>query len=72
MVINLSGFSKIPSVIAEVALGNCAVKIHDLVEDYKKGKNVFNFFVGSVMKETKGQANPAMTSKIVKEEIEKR
>lgn len=27
---------KIPSVIAEVALGNCAVKIHDLVEDYKK------------------------------------
>lgn len=36
MVINLSGFSKIPSVIAEVALGNCAVKIHDLVEDYKR------------------------------------
>ncbi len=45
---------------------------NDLVEDYKKGKNVFNFFVGSVMKETKGQANPAMTAKIVKEEIEKR
>lgn len=44
----------------------------DLIEEYKKGRNVFNFFVGSVMKETKGQANPAMTSKIVKEEIEKR
>ena len=44
----------------------------DLIEDYKKGKNVFNFFVGSVMKETRGQANPAMTAKIVKEEIEKR
>lgn len=44
----------------------------DLIEEYKKGRNVFNFFVGSVMKETKGQANPAMTAKIVKEEIEKR
>ena len=45
---------------------------NDLIEEYKKGRNVFNFFVGSVMKETKGQANPAMTAKIVKEEIEKR
>ena len=44
----------------------------DLIEEYKKGRNVFNFFVGSVMKETRGQANPAMTAKIVKEEIEKR
>lgn len=44
----------------------------ELIEEYKKGRNVFNFFVGSVMKETKGQANPAMTAKIVKEEIEKR
>lgn len=43
-----------------------------LIEEYKKGRNVFNFFVGSVMKETKGQANPTMTAKIVKEEIEKR
>ena len=44
----------------------------DLIEEYKKGRNVFNFFVGSVMKETKDQANTAMTAKIVKEEIEKR
>lgn len=27
---------KIPSVISEVALGNCAVKAHDLVDEYKK------------------------------------
>ena len=27
---------KIPSVIAEAGLGNCAIKIHDLVEDYKR------------------------------------
>lgn len=36
MVINLSGFSKIPSVIMECFLGNVAVKIHDLVDQYKK------------------------------------
>lgn len=27
---------KIPSVISELALGNCAVKAHDLVDEYKK------------------------------------
>ncbi len=43
-----------------------------LVEDYKNGKNVFNFFVGQVMKETKGQANPKITSEILLEEIKKR
>jgi hypothetical protein len=30
------GLLKIPSVIAEVALGNCAMKVHDLVNEYKK------------------------------------
>ncbi len=43
-----------------------------LVEDYKKGKNVFNFFIGQVMKETKGQANPKIASDILKEELDKR
>lgn len=44
----------------------------DLIEDHKKGKNTFDFFVGQVMKETRGQANPSITAKIIKEEIEKR
>ena len=39
----------------------------DVTEEH--ATNVFNFFVGSFMKETKGQANPVMTAKIVKEEI---
>lgn len=40
---------------------------------YKNGKtNLLGFFVGQVMKETKGQANPEMTSNILKEELEKR
>ena len=44
----------------------------DLIEDYRKGKNVFDFFVGQVMKQTRGQANPALTAQIIKEEIDKR
>ncbi len=43
-----------------------------LISDYKAGKRVFDFFVGQVMKKTKGRANPAMTAKILKEELDKR
>ena len=43
------------------------------VKKYKNGKtNLLGFFVGLVMKETRGQANPEMTSNILKEEIDKR
>ena len=36
------------------------------VEAYKNGRtNLFNFFVGSVMKETKGKANPVLTKEII-------
>ena len=44
----------------------------DLIEEHRKGRNVFDFFVGQVMKATRGQANPSLTAKIIKEEIEKR
>ena len=44
----------------------------DLIEEYRKGRNVFDFFVGQVMKATRGQANPTLTAKIIKEEIDKR
>ncbi len=45
----------------------------NLIEEYKGGRsNVLDFFVGQVMKQTRGQANPMMTSSIIKEEIGKR
>ena len=44
----------------------------ELIEEYRKGRNVFDFFVGQVMKQTKGKANPSVTANIIKEEIEKR
>ncbi|HEX2897192.1 MAG TPA: Asp-tRNA(Asn)/Glu-tRNA(Gln) amidotransferase subunit GatB, partial [candidate division Zixibacteria bacterium] len=43
----------------------------DNVAKYKSGKtNVFGFFVGQVMKETKGQANPAVVNKLLKEKLD--
>ena len=41
--------------------------------DYKNGKGrALGYLVGQIMKATKGQANPPLVNKILKEEIEKR
>jgi aspartyl-tRNA(Asn)/glutamyl-tRNA(Gln) amidotransferase subunit B len=41
------------------------------VEKYKSGKpQLFGFFVGQVMKETKGRANPETVNKLVREELD--
>ena len=40
------------------------------VQDYKKGKEtLLKFFVGQVMKESKGRANPTLTEEIIKKEL---
>lgn len=40
------------------------------IEEYKNGKtNLFDYFVGQVMKETKGKANPVMTKEILKDKL---
>ncbi len=44
----------------------------DLIEDHRKGKNTFDYFVGQVMKKTRGKANPVLTRDIINEEMEKR
>ena len=37
------------------------------VDMYKNGKsNIFGFFVGEVMKETKGHANPKIVNEVLK------
>jgi aspartyl-tRNA(Asn)/glutamyl-tRNA(Gln) amidotransferase subunit B len=41
-----------------------------LVEDYQKGKEkIFGFFVGEVMKETKGKANPKLVNELLKKKL---
>lgn len=44
----------------------------ELIEEHRKGRNVFDFFVGQIMKATRGQANPSLTAQIIREEIDKR
>jgi aspartyl-tRNA(Asn)/glutamyl-tRNA(Gln) amidotransferase subunit B len=42
------------------------------VEQYRAGKtSLFGYFVGQVMRETKGQANPQKVNELLKEELEK-
>lgn len=43
------------------------------IEQYKGGKdNLFDYFVGQVMKNTRGKANPVMTKEILHAELDKR
>lgn len=58
--------SEIRNIVLEVINENS-----NLVEDYKNGKRVFDFFIGQIMKKTRGRANPVITSRILKEELEK-
>ena len=43
-----------------------------VVEDYKNGKDkALGFFIGQIMKSTRGQANPALVNKLLKECLDK-
>jgi aspartyl-tRNA(Asn)/glutamyl-tRNA(Gln) amidotransferase subunit B len=45
----------------------------NIIDDYKNGKKkAAGFFVGQIMKATKGQANPQLVNKLIEEEIQKR
>ncbi|MEG1506826.1 MAG: Asp-tRNA(Asn)/Glu-tRNA(Gln) amidotransferase subunit GatB [Bacilli bacterium] len=51
---------------------NVINKNNNQVIEYKSGKtNLFDFFVGQVMKETKGKANPVLTKEILTKELVK-
>ena len=55
--------------IVEKVLQQCSVE----VMDYKNGKTkLFGFFVGQVMKETKGKANPKLVNEILKDVLGKK
>ena len=61
----------------EGELTSLIVKILDenpqQIELYKGGRdNLFDYFVGQVMKNTRGKANPVMTKEILHKELDKR
>ncbi|MCB9210384.1 MAG: Asp-tRNA(Asn)/Glu-tRNA(Gln) amidotransferase subunit GatB [Ignavibacteriales bacterium] len=54
----------------ESAIDNVINQNPDQVEEFKSGKDkVIGFFVGQVMKETKGKANPQMVNQILREKL---
>ncbi len=60
--VQISDTSALTPVIEEIVRANPKV-----VEDYKNGKEkAFGFFIGQIMKVTKGQANPAMVNTLLK------
>ena len=61
----LTDSSAIESIVDEVLASH-----PDLVEEFRGGQEkVFGFFVGQVMKQTKGQANPANVNKLLREKL---
>ena len=63
--VQISDSSELTKIIEEILSKN-----PKQVEEYKGGKDkVLGFFVGQVMRATKGQANPALVNKILKEKL---
>ncbi|WP_374076632.1 Asp-tRNA(Asn)/Glu-tRNA(Gln) amidotransferase subunit GatB [Bdellovibrio bacteriovorus] len=64
--VQLSDPAAIEKIIDEVLAANAPA-----VDDHKTGKkkNLFGFFVGAVMKASKGQANPELVNKILQEKL---
>jgi aspartyl-tRNA(Asn)/glutamyl-tRNA(Gln) amidotransferase subunit B len=62
----VSDESAIISMIDEVLAANL-----DKVDEYRGGKDkLFGFFVGQVMKASKGQANPGMVNQLLKQKLD--
>lgn len=64
----ISDDGALTSIVSEVLNENSSQ-----IEEYKNGKtNMFDYFVGQVMKKTRGQANPVKVKEILTEELSKR
>ncbi len=57
--------------LIEEAIGSVLEANPGLLEAYRKGKEkLFGFFVGQVMKETRGKANPQLVNELLKKKLE--
>ncbi len=64
--VQVTDTKEIDAIIAKVIADN-----QDKVTEYKSGKDkLFGFFVGQVMKESKGKANPAMVNDLLKKQLD--
>lgn len=58
--------SEILKIITEVIAEN-----QTQLEAYKQNPKLFDYFIGQVMKKSRGKANPAITAKLLKQELDK-
>jgi aspartyl-tRNA(Asn)/glutamyl-tRNA(Gln) amidotransferase subunit B len=64
--VQMSDASAIEAVVNEILASS-----KQQVEQYKRGKTkVFGFFVGQVMKKTKGKANPQVVNDVLKKALD--
>lgn len=57
--------------VLEDIIDNILANNHSQIEAYKNGRtNLFDYFVGQVMKETRGKANPSMVKEILKKRLD--
>ena len=70
-IVNQKGLAQITDSSAIENLVDEILKLNtDQVEQYKNGKEkVFGFLVGQIMKQSKGQADPSLVNKLLKERI---
>ena len=70
-VVELKGFKQVSDTSAiEKIIDEVMAKNENFVADYRLGKDkLFGFFVGQVMKESKGQANPVMVNELLKKKL---
>ena len=58
------------SKILEDIIDNILDNSKKQIEEYKNGKtNLFQYFIGQVMKETKGKANPVLTKELLEQKL---
>jgi aspartyl-tRNA(Asn)/glutamyl-tRNA(Gln) amidotransferase subunit B len=70
-IVELKGFKQVSDTFAiEKIIDEVMAKNENFVTDYRLGKDkLFGFFVGQVMKESKGQANPVMVNELLKKKL---
>jgi aspartyl-tRNA(Asn)/glutamyl-tRNA(Gln) amidotransferase subunit B len=70
-IVDQKGLAQITDSSTIENLVNEILKVNkDQVEQYKNGKGkVFGFLVGQIMKQSKGQADPALVNKLLKDKI---
>ncbi len=70
-IVNQKGLAQITDPTAIENIVDEILKLNTVqVEQYKNGKEkVFGFLVGQIMKQSKGQADPALVNKLLKDRI---